>query len=343
MIGEGESISENTNTYGFFEVALNYGDAWDPDNRRPYDRFDVISQSNFGDKTRVGRLLIRGDLFSKLARRRTTRSRCSRTSTTSTTRPTSTAARASGRRSCRASSCRRRYALITRAQAFVILLGAVNSDFSFLADVANQERIREYDYGPGAGGAVELYLQRKNLPLLVARYRGSYIDVSNGSIYNSDDGRHRPRLDPRRPAAPAEARDPVGRASRSARTARCSSAAATTTSRAATSRPSSASRPPDDHPAQPRSPRLPGLELFPLVRIPLRPSRNSGLSGVRRCRRRSFIERPRATRSRRLQGLAPSLCARARSSPCSAGPSRSRLVVCSRPRPRRRRRRPRSA
>jgi hypothetical protein len=31
---------------------------------------------------------------------------------------------------------------------------------------------------------VELYLQRKNLPLLTARYRYSRIDVSNGSIYN---------------------------------------------------------------------------------------------------------------------------------------------------------------
>ena len=76
--------------------------------------------------------------------------------------------------------------LMTRTQAFFILLGAVNSDLSFLADVANQERIREYDYGPGAGGSLELYLLRKNFPLLVARYRGSYINVSNGSIYNND-------------------------------------------------------------------------------------------------------------------------------------------------------------
>ena len=60
----------------------------------------------------------------------------------------------------------------------------MNSDYSQLADVANQERYREYDYGPGVGGAVELYLQRKNLPLVTARYRYSYINVSNGSIYN---------------------------------------------------------------------------------------------------------------------------------------------------------------
>ena len=43
VIGEGESISENTNTYGFLEWALSYGDAWDPDNRRLYDRFDVVA------------------------------------------------------------------------------------------------------------------------------------------------------------------------------------------------------------------------------------------------------------------------------------------------------------
>ena len=31
-------------------------------------------------------------------------------------------------------------------------MGAVNADYSWLADVADQERIREYDYGPGVGG-----------------------------------------------------------------------------------------------------------------------------------------------------------------------------------------------
>ena len=74
----------------------------------------------------------------------------------------------------------------SRLQAYGILLGGINSDYSQLADVANQERIREYDYGPGLGGAVELYLQRKNLPLLTARYRYSYLNVSNGSIYTGE-------------------------------------------------------------------------------------------------------------------------------------------------------------
>jgi hypothetical protein len=185
VMGEGESISENTNTYGFLETTLSYGDGWDPDNRRPYDRFDLTTQSNFGDKTRVGRLLIRGDLWSKLLSENHSfalqqdfdyidneafeyggqslgPALLSRFELSPTTQ------------------------LWARTQAYFILLGAVNSDLSFLADVANQERIREYDYGPGLGGSIELYLVRKNFPWLVARYRGSYIDVSNGSIYNND-------------------------------------------------------------------------------------------------------------------------------------------------------------
>ena len=184
-IGEGESISENTNTYGFFEVALSYGDAWDPDNRRPYDRFDVISQSNFGDKTRVGRLLIRGDIWSKLVAKNHS------LAFEQDFDYIDNEAFEYGGQSFGPALLSRfvlsdKYALTTRAQVFFILLGAVNSNLSFLADVADQERIREYDYGPGAGVSAEAYLTRKNVPVLVARYRGSYIDVSNGSIYNND-------------------------------------------------------------------------------------------------------------------------------------------------------------
>jgi hypothetical protein len=184
-IGEGESISENTTTYGFFEAALSYGDAWDPEHRRPYDRFDALTQSNFGEKTRVGRLLIRGDVWSKLV------SKNHSFAIQQDFDYIDNEAYEYGGQSFGPSLLSRfelsqKYTLVTRAQAFFILLGAVNSNLSFLADVAEQERIREYDYGPGAGASAELYLQRKNFPVLVARYRGSYIDVSNGSIYNND-------------------------------------------------------------------------------------------------------------------------------------------------------------
>ncbi len=185
VIGEGESISENTNGYGFFEAALNYGDAWDPDNRRPYDRFDVISQSNFGDKTRVGRLLIRGDIVSKLLSKNHSLA-LQQDFDYIDNEAYEYGAQSFGPALLSRFELSPAFALTTRAQAFFILLGAVNSNLSFLADVANQERIREYDYGPGAGVSAELYLTRKHHPVLAARYRASYIDVSNGSIYNND-------------------------------------------------------------------------------------------------------------------------------------------------------------
>jgi hypothetical protein len=185
VIGEGESISENTNSYGFLEWVLSYGDAWDAENRRPYDRFDVTAQSNFGDKTRLGRLLIRGDIWSKLV------SEDHSLSLQQDFDYIDNEAFEFGGQSLGPTLVSRfelspTMRLMARTQAFFILLGAVNSDLSFLADVANQERIREYDYGPGAGGSLELYLLRKGFPLLTARYRGSYIDVSNGSVYNND-------------------------------------------------------------------------------------------------------------------------------------------------------------
>jgi Domain of unknown function (DUF3943) len=187
VIGEGESISENTNTYGFLEVALFYGNPWDSDRHGPYDRFDVISQSNFGEKTRVGRLLIRGDLFTK----RIGDGKKHVLTLQQDFDYIDNEAYEYGGQSL-GPALLSRYPvsdtmdLVTRLQAYGIILGAVNADYSFLADVANQERLREYDYGPGAGASVELYLFRKGLPLLSARYRGSYIDVSNGSTYSGE-------------------------------------------------------------------------------------------------------------------------------------------------------------
>ena len=188
VIGEGESITENTNTYGFLEWVLNYGNPWDgKDHHRPYDRFDVHAQSNFGDKTRLGRLLIRGDIFTKPLGNGT---RQVLTLQQDFDYIDNEAFEYGGQAlgpallSMWTPSGKLRF--FTRVQAYGILLGGVNSDYSQLADVANQERIREYDYGPGLGGAVELYLQRKNLPLLTARYRYSYLNVSNGSIYTGE-------------------------------------------------------------------------------------------------------------------------------------------------------------
>jgi hypothetical protein len=63
-------------------------------------------------------------------------------------------------------------------------MAAVNADYSFLGDVANRERFREYDYGPGVGAGAEAILGRRGRPLLAFSYRYTWISVRNGSIWN---------------------------------------------------------------------------------------------------------------------------------------------------------------
>jgi len=185
VIGQGESITENTNTYAFAEVTVAYGDPWENERRRPYDRFDMWADMNFGDKTRLGRLLIRGDLFSFPlgdGKRHTFAIQ------QDFDYIDNEAYEYGGQSLGVALQSRFRlstnYVLWSRLQGYAILLGAVNSDYAFLADVADRERYREYDYGPGAGGSWELYLRRKGRSFLSARYRYSYLNVKNGSIYN---------------------------------------------------------------------------------------------------------------------------------------------------------------
>jgi Domain of unknown function (DUF3943) len=185
VMGEGESISENTNTYGFLELVLAYGNPWDTDRHGPYERFDVTSQSNFGDKTRMGRLLIRGDLFTK----RLGDGRKHVLTLQQDFDYIDNEAFEYGGQSLGPALLSRfqlsdRYNFITRLQAYGIILGAVNSDYSQLADVANQERLREYDYGPGVGFSAEGYLNRNGRVFINGRYRYSWIDVSNGSLYS---------------------------------------------------------------------------------------------------------------------------------------------------------------
>jgi hypothetical protein len=76
---------------------------------------------------------------------------------------------------------------VTRLTGYLSPMAAVNSDYSFLADVPNQERFREYDYGPAIGAGFEGVLAHKGRPWLAFTYRYAYIDVRNGSIYNPDD------------------------------------------------------------------------------------------------------------------------------------------------------------
>ena len=79
------------------------------------------------------------------------------------------------------------WGLRLRWDGLASVLAAVNADYSFLADVANPERFREYDYGPGLGTGVEAHLSRGGHNLLSLFYRYQWISVTNGSLFNQTD------------------------------------------------------------------------------------------------------------------------------------------------------------
>jgi len=157
VTGRGESISDSTQTQAVVELYMDSGSPWENARRKPFDHFDVGVQFNGDDKVPLGRFQIRGDLFSKaLGGRATqsTRSRSSSISITSTTTPTSSAARVSA-------------GALFAVPAFAVGGNpdsprperhdsrAVNSEYAYIVETEEQERLREYDYGPGAGASIE--------------------------------------------------------------------------------------------------------------------------------------------------------------------------------------------
>jgi hypothetical protein len=190
MIGEGESVSENTNTYGFLAGDIQYGNAFYNERRRPYDRFDTTMQLNFGEKTRVGELTIRGDLASWVVGDRDDPKHV--VAIIQDFDYIDNEAYEYGGQSFGVGYYSSHGALmgtrfVTRLVGYGVAGAAVNSDYAFLADVANRERFREYDYGPGLGFAAEAFLIRGGRPIVDLRYRYTYIDVKNGSIWNPDE------------------------------------------------------------------------------------------------------------------------------------------------------------
>ena len=215
MIGEGESITENTNTYGFLEFALNYGDPWDgerPQALRPLRRHRAVElrrQDPDGSAAHPGRPLheaARGRTAPlprpaaglRLHRQRGLRVR---------------RAEPRARRCSRSSEPSSTLRLFTRLQA--------------LRDPARGGELRLLRSSPtsptrsatgstttarASGGAVELYLQRKNLPArhrplpLQLHRRVERLDLQRRDLERRED---RPRLGPRRPPAQREAGGPA--------------------------------------------------------------------------------------------------------------------------------------
>ena len=187
ITGKGESITDSTQTQALIDFYVNHGSPFENERRKPWDHFDMGAQLNGDDKVPLGRFQIRGDLYSRVLGNPNTKKNAFAISQYfdyvnnnayefggqsfgltwySRFRPSAT------------------IGIQTRVDALWNAMAAINSDYSFLAVVANQERFREYDYGTGAGFMAEAASFRKGQPLLSLAYRFQYIAVRNGSIWN---------------------------------------------------------------------------------------------------------------------------------------------------------------
>jgi hypothetical protein len=187
VIGQGESISENTKSY--FNVGFDhaYGSPFDNARRKPFDYMDVTAQISAGEKVPLNVVRISGDLFQKPLG--------------GATAPNhvlafgqrfdymnNTAFEFGGQSLLGTLYSRFRLSpklgLSTRLDGVGLILGAVNSEYAKIADVADPERLREYDYGPGLGAGAQAALSLSGRPLLTLMYRFQWISVTNGSIFS---------------------------------------------------------------------------------------------------------------------------------------------------------------
>jgi hypothetical protein len=187
VIGQGNSISENTKTYFNVGFDHSYGSAFDNSRRKPFDHMDVALQLSAGEKVPLNVVRISGDLWEKPFGDASAPNHVF--AITQRFDYLNNTAYEFGGQSLGASLFSRfklsnKVGLSTRVDGLGLILGAVNSEYAKFADVADPERLREYDYGPGLGAAAQAGLNVSNHQILMLAYRFQWISVTNGSIYS---------------------------------------------------------------------------------------------------------------------------------------------------------------
>lgn len=190
IIGEGESISENTETNWFLQLDHAHGNIFEATRRGPWDYFELDGQINFGEKVPLGLVLIRGALWSKPLGESASPNHV--LAINQYFDYVNNNAYEFGAQSFGPSLSSRfgkvgGVGISTRVDLLASPIGAVNSDYAFLSEVEDRERFREYDYGVGGGGSASASLDFSNRVLLDLAYRVEYLGVRNGSIYSTDD------------------------------------------------------------------------------------------------------------------------------------------------------------
>jgi hypothetical protein len=194
VIGEGESLSDSSEAHGLFQVEFKFGDEFASQRRKPFDIFDFGLQLNLGDKKTLGRLSIRGNLFTTDLKKSENTQHVF--AVEQEFQYMNNNAFEFGGQMLDASlhsrfGLSKDWSIRTQLDAIFMILGAVNSEWAFLAnDIPNRERFREYDFGPGVGGRIQANLAHKGRQVFSAFYWYQWLDTQNGSNLNGSDAYH---------------------------------------------------------------------------------------------------------------------------------------------------------
>ena len=190
----GESFeSDTTEVHGFFEFDMKFGSPWLNTRRKPFDFFTLGVQINFNDKKRLGRLQVSGNLYASDMKK--TEKVHHVFAITQNYDYINNNAIEFGGQSFGASVLSKwvlseKLDLLTDVNLHGYLLNAVNSEFAFLAQVPNRERLREYDMGTGAGTWFRFGLAHSGRQIASLTYRLTWVHTLNGSNVNGGDSNH---------------------------------------------------------------------------------------------------------------------------------------------------------
>jgi len=193
IVGE-DKLFEATEATAFVDFELLYGGLAELERQVPFDFFGLRVQLNASDKSTFGGLQIRGSLLHKDLT--TTDDVVSKFILVQDFDYINTNAYEFGGQSVggmylRNSRLTDRISWGLQAYLSYMIMGGVDSEYSFAAEVPGlRERLREYDFGAGAGGRLGLHLTRDGFRWIDLTYRGQYLNTLNGSNYNGSDSWH---------------------------------------------------------------------------------------------------------------------------------------------------------
>lgn len=189
----GESTVEDDYGAAFLEFDMRFGDPWRDRRRKPFDQFRMSLALNFHDKEFIGRFAIVGNLVtSDLRKTEGVHHVFALTQNFDYTNNNEIEFGGQSFGAALLSDWKLSEGTSIRSDLNLhgYLLNSVNSEYAFIAEIPDRERLREYDMGAGAGAWLNLALTRRGQDLLGIGYRLAWIHTLNGSNTNGGDTNH---------------------------------------------------------------------------------------------------------------------------------------------------------